>query len=112
TRSPLPSAKTNPMATRLPPSRHSSSRTEAPGLGGAASGAPAPGRPAAGGPSAAKPERPLPWWRSGWLWVAIGLLAVTLAAAVVTTLIAMDSPDPAVEIAPGDTPAHAREALP
>jgi len=54
----------------------------------------------------------MPWWRSGWLWVAIGLLAVTLAAVIVTTLIAMDSPDPAVEIAPGERPAHAREANP
>ncbi len=54
----------------------------------------------------------MPWWRSVWLWVAIGLLAVTLAAAVITTLIAMDNPDANVEIAPGETPAHARQANP
>jgi hypothetical protein len=101
------------MATRLPPSRHSSSPTEG-------------ARPRGGPPEGARPGacasrkeatpgesgRPLPWWQSGWLWVAIGLLAVTLAAVVVTTLIAMDSPDPAVEIAPGERPAHAREANP
>lgn len=75
------------MASRLPPTRPSSSATE-------------------------PPERPMPWWRSVWLWVAIGLLAVTLAAAVITTLIAMDNPDANVEIAPGETPAHARQANP
>lgn len=75
------------MASRLPPNRPSSSTTES-------------------------PLRPLPWWRSGWLWVAIGLLAVTLAAAVITTLIAMDNPDANVEIAPGETPAHVRQANP
>jgi len=76
------------MASRLPPNHRSSSDTEK------------------------RPDAPLPWWRSGWLWVAIGLLAVTFLAAVVTTLIAMDSEDPAVEIAPGDTPAHVRQANP
>lgn len=76
------------MASRLPPNRRSSSGTEKE-------------QPAA-----------LPWWRSGWLWVAIGLLVVTFLAAVITTLIAMGSEDPAVEIAPGDTPAHARQANP
>lgn len=57
------------------------------------------------------PPRRLPWWRSGWMWVVIGIPAVTLAAAIVTTLIAFDHPDPAVEIAPGERPAHVRHAL-
>lgn len=55
---------------------------------------------------------PGPWWRNGWLWVVIGSLVLTLAAAVATTLIAMQSPDEQVEIAPGERPAHAREANP
>lgn len=55
-------------------------------------------------------KRRLPWWRSGWMWVVIGIPAVTLVAAIVTTLIALDNPDPQVEIAPGERPVHIRHA--
>lgn len=55
-------------------------------------------------------ERRIPWWRSGWMWVVIGIPAVTLVAAIVTTLIALDNPDPQVEIAPGERPVHIRHA--
>lgn len=44
------------------------------------------------------------------MWVVISIPAVTLAAAIVTTLIAFDNPDPPVEAAPGERPVHVRQA--
>lgn len=60
--------------------------------------------------AAADKQRRLPWWRSGWMWVVIGIPALTLVAAIVTTMIAMDNPDPPVEPVPGERPVHIRQA--
>lgn len=58
--------------------------------------------------SSAEPRRP--WWRSGWMWLVVGIPAVTLAAAITTTVVAVRSADPPVAATQGERPVHIRQA--
>lgn len=54
--------------------------------------------------------RPRPWWRSAWMWLVVAIPAVTLAAAIATTVVAVRAADPPVAASPGERPAHIRQA--
>lgn len=56
------------------------------------------------------PRKGVPWWKSGWMWLVVAVPAVTLAAAIATTMLALGSPDNDAELQEGYTPAHRRQA--
>lgn len=50
------------------------------------------------------------WWRSGWMWLVVGIPGVTLVAAIVTTVMAVRLADPPVAPRHGERPVHVRQA--
>lgn len=67
-------------------------------------------RPSSSPANATAPRKGAPWWKSGWMWLVVAVPAVTLAAAIATTMLALGSPDAGVEPQEGYTPAHLRQA--
>lgn len=55
------------------------------------------------------PAAGLPWWRIKWMWLIVGIPAVTVVAAFTTIAIAINTYDPPVRDAATE-PAHIRQA--
>lgn len=53
----------------------------------------------------------VPWWRVGWMWLVVGIPAVTVIAAITTTVLALQVPDPPIATNPGAEPVHLRQAV-
>lgn len=51
-----------------------------------------------------------PWWRVGWMWLVVGIPVTTVLAAVVTTVLAIQTPDPPV-VKRDAEPVHLRQAI-
>ncbi len=53
----------------------------------------------------------IPWWRVGWMWLVVGIPAVTVMAVIATTVLALQVPDPVISTQPGAEPVHVRQAI-
>lgn len=61
-------------------------------------------------PTVSHPAAGLPWWRIGWMWLVVGIPAITVVAAIATITLAVATGDPSVRT-PGDQPpVHLRQA--
>jgi len=61
-------------------------------------------------PATPHPAAGLPWWRIGWMWLVVGIPALTVVAAIATITLAVVTGDPSVRT-PGDQPpVHLRQA--